>query len=88
MIQSWGVRQLVASWVLYWIALVIFAAAPTIWRIWSLRQTSEHGEVTWSWEGGLLPAVLLVLGPPLLVTIVWLATRPKRSTDDGHQDAK
>ena len=78
MMQTWGVRQLVASWVLYWIALTIVIAAPVVWEIWSLRRASEHGDVAWSYDGGLVPALLLVLGPPLLVTIVWLVTRPRR----------
>ena len=79
MMQSWGVRQLVASWVLYWIALTLVMAAPTVWDIWSLRRAGQQGEVSWSYDGGLLPALLLVLGPPLLVTLVWLITRPRRS---------
>ena len=78
MIQSWGVRQLVASWVLYWIALAIIVAAPTLWEIWSLRRAGESGEVTWAYDGGILPPLLLVLGPPLLVTLVWVITRPRR----------
>ena len=76
--QTWGVRQLVASWVLYWIALTIVIAAPIVWEIWSLRRAGAQGEVAWSLDGGFVPALLLVLGPPLLVTIVWLITRPRR----------
>ena len=79
MMQSWGVRQLVASWVLYWIALTIIIAAPTLWEIWSLRRAGQSGEVSWTYDGGLMPALLLVIGPPLLVTFVWLMTRPRRS---------
>lgn len=76
--QSWGVRQLVASWVLYWVVLAVIIAAPTLWEIWSLRRDGGSGEVTWTWSGEVLPAALLVLGPPLLVTLVWIVTRPKR----------
>ena len=78
MFQTWGVRQLVASWVLYWIGLMVVVFVPTLWEIWSIRRAQGNDGVSWSYEGDLLPALLWILGPPLLITFIWLITRPRK----------
>jgi len=74
----WGVRELIASWVVYWIGLLLYALWPQLRKIYELSTTKQHGSVSLNYSGSLLAAALWIAGPPLLMAVVWIATRPRR----------
>jgi hypothetical protein len=74
----WGVRELIAGWVLYWIGLLLYALWPQLLKIYELSVTKQHGSVSLNYSGSLLEAALWIAGPPLLMAVVWIATRPRR----------
>jgi hypothetical protein len=74
-----GVRELVMSWIAYWVALAVVVFGPTVWRWYTLQHANRHGSVSWSYSGSLLTAALWVAGPPLLLMLLWLATGARRS---------
>jgi hypothetical protein len=77
-LRSWGLRRLVASWIVYWVLLLVGALAPLARQYWEIERTDGHGTIELSWSGGELQAVLLIFGPPLFITVLWIATRPRR----------
>lgn len=78
MLRTWGLGRLVVSWVVYWVALMVVALAPLAREYWKIQRTDGHGTIDLSWSGGALQAVLLLLGPPLLLTLLWITARPRR----------
>lgn len=77
-LRNWGLRGLVASWVVYWTVLVVVWLAPLAIRYWELERRSGHGTINLSFSADGLSMILLIVGPPLLMTVLWLATRPRR----------
>jgi hypothetical protein len=77
-LRTWGLGRLVTSWVVYWVVLLTVALAPVARQYWDLQRNDGHGTISWSWSGSTVQMVLLVLGPPLLVTLLWIAARPRR----------
>ena len=77
-LRRWGPRELVASWVVYWTILLVVALWPAIMGWWRIQNTTGHGSVSLSlsWEG--LRTAWWIAGPPLLMWLVWVRTRPKR----------
>lgn len=78
MLRHWRLGRLVASWIVYWVALLAVALAPLAREYWEIQRTDGHGTIDRSWSGGALQAVLLIIGPPLLMTLFWIAARPRR----------
>jgi hypothetical protein len=78
MLRNWGLGRLVASWVVYWVVLFAVVIGPKAWEIFRLQRRDEHGTVSLTWSGSTLQMMLLLFGPPLLLTLLWLATRPRR----------
>jgi hypothetical protein len=52
--------------------------APAARQYWESQRTNAHGTVNLSYSGGTLRLVLLLAGPPLLMTLLWIASRPRR----------
>ena len=73
--RNWGIGRLFASWLAYWVLLIIVSARRPLLEYWRLRRSGAHGTVSWSFSGGMMELALWVVGPPLLIWIVWLATR-------------
>jgi hypothetical protein len=79
MLRSWGLGRLVTSWVVYWVILLAVVLGPTARQYWELqRSDAAHGTVSFSWSGSSLQLVLLFVGPPLLMTLLWIMVRPRR----------
>jgi hypothetical protein len=78
MLRNWGLGRLVASWVVYWVALLAVVLAPLARQLWEIERGDGHGTINLTYSGGALKLVLLVVGPPLLLTLLWLAARPRR----------
>ena len=78
MLRRWGLRKLVMSWAAYWAVLLAVALAPVARQYWEIQRTDGHGTIDLSWSGSSLQAILLIVGPPLLVTLLWIAARPRR----------
>ena len=76
-LRSWGLKHLVTSWVVYWVLLLAVLLAPVARQWWELERGGGHGTITQSYAGGGLAAVLLFVGPPLVLTLLWLASRPR-----------
>lgn len=78
MLRRWGLGRLVASWVVYWTVLLAVTVAPLALKYWEIQRTDGHGTIDFSWSGSPLQAILLIVGPPLLMTVLWIAARPRR----------
>lgn len=77
-IRRWHARHLFLSWTAYWLALLAFVAWRPLVEYWRItRSPSGHGSVGLTYSGGALPAALWIAGPPLLIFLVWLATRSR-----------
>lgn len=70
-------RQLIASWVLYWIVLLLVAAWRPLVEFLRLQLTGAHGSVSFSFDGSMLSLALWVAGPPLLLFLAWLPFRSR-----------
>ena len=78
MLRSWGLGKLVASWAAYWAVLLVVALAPVARQYWEIQRADGHGTIDLSWSGSSLHAILLIVGPPLVMTLLWIAARPRR----------
>lgn len=78
MLRTWGLRKLVVSWAAYWAVLLAVALTPVARQYWEIQRTDGHGTIDLSWSGSALQAILLIVGPPLLMTFLWIAARPRR----------
>ena len=77
-LPRWSAWGLVGTWGIYWSALAAYEVLPAAWRVLTAEILHRHGTVTLSYSGGLLLPAVLVAGPPLLLALAWLATRPPR----------
>jgi hypothetical protein len=60
----------------YWVALLAVVAWRPLTEYWRIsRSPSGHGSVNYTYSGGLLPLALWIAGPPLVLFVLWLATR-------------
>jgi hypothetical protein len=77
-LRRWSHRELLASWVGYWVVLIAVVAGPAIARWWTLQRSGAHGTVSLSVEAGALETILWITVPPLLLGVAWLLARPRR----------
>jgi hypothetical protein len=83
--RRWRAQHLFRSWVAYWCALLAFVAWRPLLEYWKISHSpSGHGTVGYSYSGGPLQLALWIAGPPLLLFIVWVATRSR--TPDRMQE--
>jgi hypothetical protein len=76
--RHWQPRHLFRSWIAYWLALLAVVAGRPLLEYWRIsRSASKHGTVGFSYSGGLLPLALWIAGPPLVLFLLWLATRSR-----------
>jgi hypothetical protein len=75
-LPRWNAWGLVGTWGIYWSALAAYEIAPAAWRVLIAQVLHRHDTVTLSYSGGLLLPALVIAGPPLLLAVAWLATRP------------
>ena len=76
--RQWRASHLVRAWVVYWVALLAVTAWRPLTEYWRLsRSGTGHGTVTYGYSGGLLPLALWIAGPPLVMFVVWVATRER-----------
>ncbi len=77
-LRRWRLGRLVASWGAYWAVLLVIALAPVARQYWEIQRTDGHGTIDLSWSGAPLQANLLIVGPPLVMTLLWIPARPRR----------
>jgi len=78
MLRNWGLGRLVASWVVYWVVLLAVGLGPVARQYWKIQRRDGHGTINFTWSGSSLQMILFIVGPPLLMTLLWLAARPRR----------
>ena len=78
-LRGWSHRRLLASWIGYWIVLAGVVAAPAIAQWWSLQRRGTRGTVSLIIEADTIETILWLTGPPLLLGIAWLLSRPRTS---------
>jgi hypothetical protein len=78
MLRNWGLGRLVGSWVVYWVVLLAVVLAPVAREYWEIQRSDGHGTIDFTWSGRSLQMILLIVGPPLLMTLFWIAARPRR----------
>ncbi len=62
----------------YWIALLAVVAWRPLVEYWRIsRSPTGHGSVGFGYSGGTLPLALWIAGPPLVLFVLWLATRTR-----------
>jgi hypothetical protein len=86
-IRRWRASHLFGSWIAYWILLFAFAAGRPLLRIWQLSRSNTHGSAGISYSGSALAAALWIAGPPLLLFVLWLATRTRAPRQPHPDDA-
>ena len=84
-LRDWSSRRLFVSWVVYWGILLLVFAWRQLWRFVRLQLSDQHGSVNLSYSGSLLSLALWVAGPPLLLFVVWLATRRRQDVGRGAE---
>lgn len=78
LVRNWRVRDLIVSWILYWVLLIVVVAWRPILEYVRLQLTHGHGSVSVGYSGSLTQLALWIAGPPLLLWALWLLTRPRR----------
>ena len=78
MLRTWGLGRLVGSSVVYWVVLLAVGLGPVARQYWEIRRRDGHGTINFTWSGSSLQMILFIVGPPLLMTLLWLAARPRR----------
>ena len=85
--RRWRASHLFGSWIVYWILLLLVSAGRPLLRIWQLKRSNAHGAVNISYSGSPLQAALWLAGPPLLLFLLWLATRTRAPRRPQLDDA-
>jgi hypothetical protein len=62
----------------YWIVLLAIGLAPVARQYWEIQRRDGHGTINFNWSGRSTQIILLLVGPPLVMTVLWLAARPRR----------
>ena len=76
-LRRWSHRELLGSWVAYWIGLLAVIAAPAFLEWWRLQRSDGRGTVSVVVDAGAVEMALWIAGPPLLVFALWLLARPR-----------
>jgi hypothetical protein len=82
-VRAWSARHLFASWLVYWAVLLAVVAGRPLWRYWQLQRGDSHGTVSLTYAGSMSAVALWIAGPPLILFLVWLATR-SRARAENH----
>ena len=83
-LRRWRAQHLFRSWIAYWLVLLAVVAWRPLLEYWRItRSPSGHGSIGYTYSGGMLALALWIAGPPLVLFLVWLATR---SRDVEHRD--
>ena len=78
-IRRWQARHLFMAWGLYWVGLLAVVAARPLMEYWRItRSAGGHGSLKYTFEGDILVPSLWIAGPPLVLFLVWLATRDRQ----------
>ena len=84
-LRQWRAHHLFRSWLVYWAGLLAVSAWRPLLEYWRItRSPSGHGSVSYSFQGTALSLALWIAAPPLLLFLVWLATRtrePRQSSE-------
>jgi len=76
--RQWQPRHLFRSWFAYWLVLLAAVAWRPLLEYWRIsRSPTGHGTVGVNYSGGMLPLALWIAGPPLVLFLLWLATRSR-----------
>ena len=76
-LRQWRASHLFRAWMAYWVALLAVVAWRPLTEYWRISRSNGHGTVGYSYSGGLLPLALWIAGPPLVMFVVWVATRER-----------
>ena len=79
-LPRWSAWGLVGTWGIYWSALAAYEVLPAAWHVLVAEVLHRHDTVSLTYTGGLLLPAVVIAGPPLLLALAWLATRPPRKT--------
>jgi hypothetical protein len=74
-LRRWRTRHLVASWIVYWILLLLGAAARPLLEYWRIQRTNGHGNVSFSLD--LAHAAMWIAIPPLVLFVLWMLARDR-----------
>jgi hypothetical protein len=77
-LRTWRVRHLVGSWIAYWVVLLLVSLREPIRKYIDIQRSGGAGSVSASVSGDAM-TLLWIVGPPLLLFVLWLAARPKRA---------
>ena len=76
-IRRWQARHLFAAWGLYWAGLLAVVASRPLFDYWRIVRSGGHGTVNYTFDGEMLGPSLWIAGPPLVLFMIWLATRSR-----------
>ena len=77
-LRQWRARHLFLGWTAYWVALLAAVAWRPLLEYWRItRSPTGHGSVGYTYSGGPLQLALWIAGPPLVLFVLWLATRTR-----------
>jgi hypothetical protein len=82
-LSRWRPVHLLASWVAYWVALLLVTLGPAIPAVLRATRSGGHGEVSANFGNGVLSFVVKEAGRttfsgsvPMLTAALWLAVPP------------
>jgi hypothetical protein len=77
-LRTWRARHVVTSWIVYWILLLLVVAWTPLTEYVRIMTTTKKGEVSVHFSGSPTALALWIAGPPLLIWLAWLVSRPRR----------
>ena len=87
--RQWRARHLFRSWVAYWVALLGVVAWRPLLEYWRISHSATgHGSVGYSFSGSMLSMALWIAGPPLVLFVLWLATRTREPERAEYPDER
>jgi hypothetical protein len=85
-LKDWGPGRLAAAWVTYWVLVALVAALPDVIEYLRLQLTDGHGTISHNFSLGGLGTTLVLFGPPLVLWLFWLRTRPRRDAEVAQRE--